>query len=42
MKPGDTVEVPDGAGFDHFYFEVAEAEAPKPRSPKPASNDGEQ
>lgn len=23
FKPGDTVEVPDGAAFDHAYFEEA-------------------
>lgn len=23
--PGDEVEVPDGAAFDHYHFEVAEA-----------------
>jgi hypothetical protein len=23
FKPGETVEVPDGAGFDHAYFEEA-------------------
>lgn len=26
--PGDEVEVPDGAIFDHVYFELAEAEEP--------------
>ena len=26
FKPGDWVEVPDGAGFDHAYFEEVVAE----------------
>jgi hypothetical protein len=26
FKPGETVEVPDGAGFDHAYFERADEE----------------
>lgn len=33
--PGDEVEVPDGAGFDHYYFEADEPEqAPEP-APEP-------
>lgn len=28
FKPGDTVEVPDGAAFDHAYFELAEEVKP--------------
>jgi hypothetical protein len=33
FKPGDTVEVPEGA-FDTAYFERAEEPAPEPASEK--------
>ena len=33
FKPGDEVEVPDGAVFDKFYFEVSEPDKPEPDEP---------
>lgn len=32
-KPGDVVEVPDGAEFDEFYLERAEPEPPAAEIP---------
>lgn len=36
LKPGDEVEVPDGAGFDSTYFAAVPAKAPAAKS---TSND---
>lgn len=38
--PGDEVEVPDGAVFDAYYYELAEPEPePKPEPEEPAEAD---
>lgn len=39
FKPGDEVEVPDGAGFDNAYFDRAEEPEPvkAPKSAKEVS-----
>jgi len=36
FKPGDSVEVPDGAAFDTYHFE----QAPEEPAPAPAADGG--
>lgn len=36
-EPGDTVTVPDGAGFDEFHWQPADGTPPPPPPDEPAA-----